>query len=184
MNARISPYRRGADDGLIFGLYLTLMFFGSIFAPKLPLLGLLSFALMAGVPAIIALFLYRYNRNQHGCASFSELWMSGIVTFICGSFISGALLIVYMKWIEPDFIVNQLNGLIEASKQVPGTALEEAGNMASQMIDANFIPSATAIASEVIMLAIVSGSLLSMIISSLLVIMNRNKRGKTPPPQQ
>ena len=71
-----------------------------------------------------------------------------------------------MKWIEPDFVVTQLEGLVETGKQLPGTPVADAGEIASQMIKANFIPSPIAIVTELIMAAIVSGSILSIIISA------------------
>ncbi len=171
-----SPYRRGADDGFIFGLYLTLMFFGSIFSPRLPLLGFLSFALMAGVPAVIFLFMRRYDRAMQGCATFPMLWMQGVVIFTCGILISGALLVVYMKWVEPDFIVRQLEGIVEMGRQAPDTALAEAGDIASQMIKARFIPTPIAVVTEFIMGAIVSGSLLSILLGGYFAIRNKSRR--------
>lgn len=161
-----SPYRRGADFGFLFGIYLTVMFFGSIFAGSLPLGGILSFVLMLGVPVFIFIALWRYDRELQGCATFPMMWMAGVVTFICGILISGALLVIYMKWIEPDFVVAQLEGLVETGKQLPGTPVADAGEIASQMIKANFIPSPIAIVTELIMAAIVSGSILSIIISA------------------
>lgn len=171
-----SPYRRGADDGFIFGIYLSLMFFSSIFASRLPLLGLLSFGLIIAVPAIIFLFIRRYDRELQGCATFPMMWMQGVVIFICGMLISGTLLVIYMKWIEPDFVLNQLKNLVEVGRQAPGTSLEEAADMAEQLIEANFIPSPIAIVSELIMAAIVSGSILSILISSFFALRHKNAR--------
>ena len=75
-----SPYRRGADFGFLFGIYLTVMFFGSIFAGSLPLGGILSFVLMLGVPVFIFIALWRYDRELQGCATFPMMWMAGVVT--------------------------------------------------------------------------------------------------------
>lgn len=171
-----SPYHRGADDGFTFGIYLTLLFFSSIFAPKLPLLGLLSFGLMLGVPTLIYLFIRRYDRELGEMSSFPALWMHGIVIFVCGILISGAGLVVYMKWIEPGFIVGQLNNLVEAGKAAPGTAIADAGQLAEKMIETKFIPSATSIVVELIMLAIISGSILSIVISFFLSMRRKMRR--------
>lgn len=179
-NIITSPYRRGADFGFIFGLYLTLMFFSSIFSPKLPLLGLLSLAMMVCVPVVIFIFIRRYDRELQECATFPMMWMLGVVVFVCGMLISGSLLVIYMKWIEPGFIVGQLEGLVELGRQSPGTFAAEAGKVAEQMIEANFIPSPMAIVSEMIMAAIVSGSILSITISALFALrhkMQRHRRG-------
>lgn len=171
-----SPYRRGADFGLIFGLYLTLMFFSSIFATKLPMLGLLSFTLMVAVPVVIFLMIRRYDRELQECATFPMMWMLGVVTFVCGMLICSTFLAIYMKWIEPEFVLNQLKNLVEVGRQAPGTSLEEAADMAEQLIKANFIPSPMAIISELIMAAIVSGSILSILISSFFALRHKSAR--------
>ena len=129
-NIITSPYRRGADDGFIFGLYLSLMFFSGIFSSRLPILSLVSFALMAGVPAVIYYFIRRYDRDLRECATFAMMWMLGVVIFVCGILISGTLLLVYMKWIQPDFILTQLEGLVEFGRLYPGTAMAEAAGIA------------------------------------------------------
>ena len=175
-NIITSPYRRGADDGFIFGLYLSLMFFSGIFSSRLPILSLVSFALMAGVPAVIYYFIRRYDRDLRECATFAMMWMLGVVIFVCGILISGTLLLVYMKWIQPDFILTQLEGLVEFGRLYPGTAMAEAAGIAEQMIEANFIPSAMAVVSEFIMLAIVTGSILSIVISSLFALRHKTSR--------
>lgn len=180
-NIITSPYRRGADDGFIFGIYLSLMFFSGIFSSHLPLLGLLSFALMAGVPAIIYYFIRRYDRDLSECATFAMMWMLGVVIFVCGILISGTLLLIYMKWIQPDFILNQLEGLVEFGRLYPGTAMAEAAGIAEQMIEANFIPSAMAVVSEFIMLAVVTGSILSITISALFALRHKTSRRRREP---
>jgi len=177
-----SPYRRGADDGFIFGLYLSLMFFSSILAPGLPLLGLLSGVMVIAVPVVIFLFMRRYNRQLHGHTTFPMFWMQGVVIFTCGILISGALLVIYLKWINPGFIRLQLESMVKlgATPGAEGTAIADAADIASQMLESNFIPTPIAIVTELIMAAIVSGSLLSIIIGSLFALRNTLRRRNTP----
>lgn len=165
-----SPYRRGADDGFYFGLYLAAMFFSSIFAQHLPMLSLLSMAMMVLVPLVIFRFMRSYNRDLGSAASFPMLWMHGVVIFFCGILISGAALVVYMKWIEPDFVINQIRGIADMAGMAPGTMVDSAADMASKMLEARFIPTPMAIVTELIMLAIVTGSILSIILSALFAI--------------
>lgn len=175
-NIITSPYRRGADFGFIFGIYLTVMFFSPVLAPYIPLLGLLPFLMMAGVPAVIFYFIRRYDRELQECATFPMMWMLGVVIFICGIMIAGSLLIIYMKWIEPDLIFEQISALAENGSKYPGTFMAEAGHIAQEMIDAHFIPSATAVVSELIMAAIVTGSMLSIVISSFFALLHKIRR--------
>ena len=100
-----SPYRRGADDGFFFGAYLTVMFFASIFSEWMPLLQLLSGAMAVCVPLTIYRFMLRYHRSLGQMGSFPMLWMQGVVIFFCGMLLAGTALVVFMKWLSPDFVV-------------------------------------------------------------------------------
>lgn len=169
-----SPYRRGADDGLYFGLYLTAMFFASIFAQTLPVLSLAAFAMMVAVPVVIYGFMRSYDRALGSAATFPMLWMHGVVIFFCGILISGAALVIYMKWIEPDFVINQIRSVADLAGTAPGTMMDEAADLASKMIEARFVPTPISIVTELIMLAIASGSILSIILSALFALRRKS----------
>ena len=168
-----SPYRRGADDGFIFGVYLTVMFFASILSGGSVLLTMLSGVMMAGVPLVIYMFMRSYHRSLGVAGSFAMLWMQGVVIFFCGMLIAGTVLVVYMKWINPDFVIDQLNAVASLKDTAPGTNLEVAAETARKMIDANFIPAPIDIVVEMLMLAIVTGSFLSMLLSGIFVLLRR-----------
>ncbi len=108
-----SPYRRGADDGFVFGAYLTASFLTMVWSSAVPLLGLVSMLLLAGVPVFIYMKLRRSFVADCGHTLLSSLWMQGIATFACGSLIAGAVATAYLKWIEPDFIIGRLREAID-----------------------------------------------------------------------
>ncbi len=170
-----SPYRRGADDGLIFGLYLTAMFFASIFAGSFAPLSLLGAVMMAGVPVVIYFFMRRYDRSLGPAATFAMLWMQGVVIFFCGMLIAGTALVVFMKWIHPGFVAEQLTAVAALKGAVPGSQIDLAADVAEKMIEAKFIPAPIDIVTEMLMLAIVTGSMLSMTLSGLFAL-RRNRR--------
>lgn len=170
-----SPYRRGAEDGLRFGAYLGVMFFASIFSSALPLLSVLSMAMMIAVPGIAYALMRRYQSRLGAEASFALLWTHGVMLFLGGSLVAGAALAVYMKWIEPDFVYTQLESLAAMQGKMPGTFVDTAAEMASSMIEARFIPSAISIVTEIIMLGVVTGSALTMILSAILLMKRRKE---------
>lgn len=176
-----SPYRRGADDGFLFGLYLTLMFFGFFTAQRSSALALTAFALAVFVPLVIFLFMRRYDRQLNGCVTFPMFWMQGMMIFICGILIAGAFTVIYLTWIEPDFIFWQFSSLAEVGSQpdAKGTALEEMGEMASQMIEKHMLPTPISIVVELILIAIVSGSLLSILLACYFTMRRRFRRNTT-----
>lgn len=162
-----SVYRRGADDGLFFGIYLIIMFFASAFSMAIPFAGLLSIILVLGVPFIIYRFLRRSYVNDNGTTQFSALWVQGITTFFCGSLISGIVALIYMKWINPDFILTQIQTLIDVYMANDWKEGKEIAEVLTKMIENNMLPTPINIVIESIWLAVFTGSILSMIVSMI-----------------
>lgn len=162
-----SPYRRGADDGFVFGLYLAATFLAMVLASRLPLLGLISLLMCAGVPVFIYIRLRRSFTADNGHTLLSSLWMQGIVTFACGSLIAGAVATAYLKWIEPDFIISKLREAIDFYAGSGWSRGEEVAETLRRMIDMHLVPSAVAIVVEFIWLSVFSGSLLSLLMALL-----------------
>lgn len=171
-----SPYRRGADDGFFFGIYLSLMFLASLLSARLPFLSLLSLVMAAGVPVVIFLFMRRFNSELKEFATFPMLWMHGVVIFICGILISGAVVVVYLQWIDPGYILSQMKGVVELGHGIGASnpTLSTAADIAEAMIKGNMIPTPMAIVTEIILAAIFSGSILSIILSLYFAIRRRN----------
>lgn len=162
-----SPYRRGADDGFYFGLYLIAMFFGMVFSVKSGLFGLITFALIIGVPFLIYRWLRKSYVEDNGKTPMSSLWMQGIMIFACGSVICGVVATIYLKWIEPDFIIKRLHETIALYNSTDWAKGKEMAEVLQRMIDYHLVPSAVAIVVEMIWLSIFSGSLLSLLMSLL-----------------
>lgn len=163
----ISPYRRGADDGFRFAIYLTVMFFASIYAAKVAMLSLAVIGLMLGVPFVIYHFLRRAYVEEHGTTLMSALWMHGIMIFLCGSLLAGAVEFVWLRWIDPTYIIDQLHAVIELYEDSGWDRGEEIASLLREMIDRKMVPTAISIVMEMIWLSVFTGSLLSALMALL-----------------
>ncbi len=163
----VSPYRRGADDGFLFGILLAAIFFAGDFSFTVPLLGLISMLLALSVPFVIYFFLRRAYVADYGTTQLSSLWMQGIMTFACGSAIAGLLAMVYLKWINPDFFSLRIAEAIEFYRSSGWESGERMADTLSAMVSAHVMPSAVQMVLEMIWLGIFSGSLLSLLMSLL-----------------
>lgn len=172
-----SPYRRGAENGITFGVYLTVMFFASVYSEKVQLLGLLTICMMLLVPFIIYRYLRRSYVTDHGCTLLSSLWMQGIMVFLCGSVLSASVQIVYLRWINPDFIINQLRSIIDIYSNSGVAQGEQMAELLQNLIDAKAVPSAISLVIEMIWLSVFTGSLLSVLVSLLV------RARPVPPPR-
>lgn len=162
-----SPYRRGAHDGLSFAVYLTVMFFASLYTTRVALLSLLVVLMMIGVPFVIYRYLRRAYVADYGCTQMSALWMHGIMIFLCGSLLAGAVEIVWLRWIQPDYIINQLHAVIDLYENSGWDRGEEMAAMLQRMIDNSLVPSAISIVMEMLWLSVFTGSLLSALMALL-----------------
>ncbi len=170
-----SPYRRGAEDGLVFGIYLTVLFYSVMLSQYVALLSLPALAMMAGVPVVIFLMMRRYASALGRAVSVSALWMQGLVIFACGCAIGGAMLLIYLRWIEPDFFADQLR-LLADMEIAPGNEwMIQSKDLARQILDSGAVPRAIDVVIQLILLGIVSGSLLSLVIGAIVSAVQRRK---------
>ena len=162
-----SPYRRGAVYGVPFGLYLTALFFAISYTFDIPLLGPVSFLLMLGVPFMIYGFLHRSFVEDRGTTIYSSLWMEGIAIFFFGGMLATLVSVVYMRWIEPDFINSRIDAMIELYSQAEFSRSREAIDILTRARDQNLIPKPIDIAVDMLWFIVFTGSLLSMLMALL-----------------
>lgn len=169
-----SVYKRGADDGFYFGIYLSVMFFATAFSITVPFAGLLSFCMMIGVPFLIYRFLRRSYVGDYGTTTFSALWLQGIMTFLCGSLISGVVAYVFMRWVQPDYLLSTVQEVIKIYNDMDWPQGKEMADVLTKIVEQNMLPTPIQIVVEFIWFAVFSGSMLSIIVS-LIVQMKKVK---------
>ncbi|MCM1482766.1 MAG: DUF4199 domain-containing protein [Muribaculaceae bacterium] len=165
MNKIVSPYRRGADAGFFLGIWLCAMFFALIYSRAVPLLGVLSVLLFAGVPVLLYRQLRRTYVEEMGMTTLSGLWMQGIVTFACGSLISALAAYVFLRWIQPEYILGCVREAIDFYAAIDDPQAVQVADLLTRMVEANLVPTAASIALETVWIAIFTGSLLSLLLS-------------------
>jgi len=173
-NVSHNVYALGARQGLWAGAYFTATFLlqtvgsGSVFAM------LLGNLMVLAVPFVLFGLLRRHFRDTDCRASFSEVWMHGIMIFLCGSLILALATFVYLKFIDPGFIYRETARLVEAYRSLDS---EMAAGMAGTLSDAlhtHSLPSAIQCAISFMWLGGFSGSMLSLIEAALIKTFVRN----------
>lgn len=167
MHQLSSPYQLGARRGASLGLALCVMFFAGIYSEAVPLLGIVSALIFIGVP----FWIYRCLRSTYvadkGLTALSGLWMQGIVIFGGGSVILALVSTVYMKWVEPDFVINMIYRAIDTYSSIDDPQSEQVAEVLQRMVDAHAVPTASSIAMEIVWLSIFSGSMVSLLMALL-----------------
>lgn len=174
-NRTPSVFRRGADDGWRLGLYMYAIFVSAAYSVRMPWLGILSFILMLAVPFIVYRWLSRDYVRYQAMRFFSATWMQGICSFFFGSLIFAVLTYVFMRFIEPGWIADNVRMAADFYRQI-GTA--ESLQMATAlqgMIDKHLLPSAISFAISMIWTITFTGSVLSLLLSLLVRLLNKKR---------
>lgn len=159
-----SIMKYAARCGLTLGLVLAVMFLCAAYSLAYPVLSIVCIGMFLGVPVLIYVWL-RNTYRRYACAlQFSALWMQGIAIFFFGCLIMSAVMYVYMRYIRPDFIIEQLRQASELYSSV-GAQGEQLSDTINTMLDKHLIPKPIDVAVQFIWLGVFSGSILSMIIS-------------------
>lgn len=164
-----SPFRRGADDGLIMGLMLVIVFFTGSMSPTSELAATLTPVLMiGGVPMLTYMLLRRSYVRDNGLTLYSSLWMQGIVTFFCGTLILALVMYFHMRWINPGYMRDMVEHMANFYDSLPDNPQsKELSGIFHTMLNDNIFPSAISVAIESIWLGVFSGSILSMLAALL-----------------
>lgn len=163
-----NPYKRGADDGLLMGLLLVGLFMASVYSYISPLANLIALVIcLAGVPFLTFALLRRSFVKDRYLTLFSSLWMQGIVMFFCGTLILAGWTYVYLRFINPTFIVDMLNHVAATYSQTGTPAGQQIADTIETMIRQNLIPSSISLAVETIWIGVFTGSLLSAVMAAV-----------------
>ncbi len=163
-----SVYRQGAEYGAWFGVYLTVMALAIMYGFTHTILMLAAMAMMVAVPAVVYPMLRRYRSQMRGYAPFASLWMLGLMIFICGSLICGAVTYVWMQYVMPTFIYDQVMAAINVYKAVPGESAAEMVRIMETIVERHALPSAMEVVVQMVMLTTFLGSLVSMVLAFIL----------------
>lgn len=162
-----SVYRRGADDGLWFGLYLSVMFIAMACSLDVPILSLVFLLMAAGVPVATYRSLKKSFRIDEGRSSFSALWLHGICMFFFGSLLLSVTVYVFLRFIHPEYIPELVRTAYEYYSTSGSPSAHEIADVLRAIQDNRLYPTAGGVAVEMIWLAVFTGSLLSMAISAV-----------------
>lgn len=163
----MSPYKRGADDGFYFGGYLALLFVVFFYQWDHRLLAMPMLLLVLGVPVIVFGALRRSYLRDGRTTLLSSLWMQGIVMFFCGSLISGLVAYIMMTYVEPGWLVRIVRQMAEIFESQADDHSRRMAMICRNMLELRIVPSPIAIVFQSVWAAVLTGSLLSLLMGLL-----------------
>ncbi len=180
-NTSKSVYRRGAEDGLVLGIYLSVLLLASMLTVSYPMLSVVALVMMAGVPVVVYRMLSRGIASGAAVSRFSATWMHGISVFFFGALLMGVTMYVYLRFIDPQYIITNIRQTIHVLTLDGGEQSLDMARRLAYMIDHHKIPSAIQCVFALMWAVVFSGTMLSMILTAIATAMaGRRERSRKP----
>lgn len=170
-----SVLKRGADDGFAVGIVLCAIFLLSAYSVRTPMLSVPALVFVLFVPVMAYKLMRRDYLRLPSMRFFSALCMHGICMFFFGSLLLAAVMYVFMRYVQPDYLTDTMQQAIDAYNTIGTPQAREAAHMLQMMIDKHLLPSAISLAVTSIWSTTFFGSILSMILAWLVRKINGNK---------
>lgn len=168
METKSTIYRRSADNGFWLGLVFIIMFATMVLSEQVSLLSIVTMALFFCVPFLVFLFFRRsYNRAGYKM-EYAELWVEGILSFVCGGAILAVAVYMFLKIIDPEYIVRQVDLFLDIYKDIDDGRAEEVVDILELIKENNAYPTPRLISIQLFLTTIFTGSILSMVIAVLI----------------
>lgn len=120
-------------NGLILGVLFTTNFF--LANPAVPLLGLLSYAMKGFILYLTYKYTVKFrDNNRAGAISFGQAGTFVFLMFFFASLISALVKLVYVKYINTDFLSNMFNQSMMAIEKILPNVSEETYEMMEEML--------------------------------------------------
>lgn len=174
-------YRPAAENGLVFGAYLSLLVVLALQVKNAPVLSLAVLLMMLCVPVVIYMFVRRGVIAAAGTARFADTALHGISTFIFGTLIMSVVMYVYLRFIDPGYVPDTMRDMVAVLSHSSDTADLDMARQLSAFLQSGNIPSAIQMVIPIAVLSIASGSVLSLIIAPI-ALRNNKRFGAAPPP--
>lgn len=135
-----SIYKRAAEWGLPFGLYIACMGVASIYADYFAPLSIIFILMIMATPLVVYYFQRRRFIEDDGFTEYAGLWMLGILLFIFGSVIASFIIYLVLQYFRPDFMYEQARMVIEAYSKIPQASDSEVLRVLQRMVDEKLLP--------------------------------------------
>lgn len=162
-----SPHAMAADKGLFVGIYFCAMFLFWVLTPQAHIFSLLTVVLAITFPFCLFKLIRSLIAPSHRpLPSIITLWTQGIIMVSCGALLLTALSLVYLKWIDPTFMLEQLQTAAQL-KSNPDPSVVRMADIAQGLIDNHAVPKASTMALSLWLFTVSSGSMLAGLMAIL-----------------
>ncbi len=170
-----SDFRRGAEYGIIMGILFILLFFSTMYLSNKSVAEFIPTVLMLCVPITLYVILKKCYVIDEYETPFFGLWLTGVISFVCGSIILAVVVLIHLSFIDPDLLLNWLTQAADIYKSLDDTAAQQMGEQIDSILKDGGIPSPSDMALQIVTTSNSIGMLLSLISSALIKLLVKKK---------
>lgn len=173
-----SPAKCGADNGLRFGVYLSLIYAAMIGSAFMPVANLIMLVLLVGVPFFVFRLLSADYRRAAGGHNLAAVWLNGMMTFICGGLLASLVLFVYLRWVNPGFLSMQWDMIVNGFASSPDPSLREFSEQCRAAAENGFQVSPIIFSMSLLWMVAFAGTLTSLVLAVIIALRGRKRFGR------
>ncbi|MBO5053218.1 MAG: DUF4199 domain-containing protein [Muribaculaceae bacterium] len=174
-------YRPAAENGLVLGAYFSVLAIMGLMVIYYPVLSWVVLLMMLCVPFIVFRYMRRAAVSANGTARYADTALHGISMVIFATLIMSMVVYIYLKFINPDYIFNTVNGMIVALKDSGRQEDLEIAEQLGRVVEAHALPSAIKMVIPLAVLTVISGFILSLILAPIAMRRPRGHSGEASP---
>ncbi len=167
MDKEKSVFQYSAENGISFGLYLSVIFFTVIYGGDSSLLSLIGLILIFAIPVVLFRYMGKYHVAHADKSNFSSLWTLGTLTFLCGALICSIVSYIWLEHVIPGFIYEQAESTLAVYEQIPELKNNELTKALRIAIENNDLPSPIQLVVQMLWFSFSAGVILSMLLAPL-----------------
>ncbi len=150
---------------IFLGIFWVLKYFLVIIGGNSAFFGIIANVLSIGTPLLLFYYLVRYNTDiLESKMSFWHGVQFSIILFFFASIFESVIVFIHVKWIDPTFISNLYDGIVELAK-----SLNIGNNITEQLANQPLPTAFSYVFSNVIMADVFLGLLLSLFLVPLAI---------------
>lgn len=150
MDNEKSVFRCAAENGVSFGIYLSVIFFTCIYGTSSPLISMIGFVMIFTAPIMLFRYMRKFYKTHPDSSPITTLWSLGTFTTLFGSLICALVSYIWLQYVVPTFIIDQAKMAIATYEQIPELANNEFVELLRKAVKEKLLPSPITIVLQLI----------------------------------
>lgn len=153
-----------AECGIPLGVYMSLISLCFIFFDRVPLLAMVVMILLALGPFVVYRYQRRYFVSLDGKATYSTLWLQGVLMVFFGALISGLVTLLVIQYVRPTWMYDMAQNTLQSYEAMPKSSASAVQPMIDEMrkmVDGGLLPTPVQYVMQMFWSVMMSGALMS-----------------------